>query len=144
MVLMPNSAVIEVPIKAPDNSIIRDKESALDLLERVKHFYQTWVKPGHIKGDNSHNISATVSIDKEWEVVGEWMWNNRDYFNGLSVLPFDGGSYIQAPFENISKEQYEDMLKSLSHIDLTKVIEIDDNTTLTDELACSGDNCEIK
>jgi ribonucleoside-diphosphate reductase alpha chain len=168
MVLMPNSAVIEVPIKAPDNSIIRDKESALDLLERVKHFYQTWVKPGHIKGDNSHNISATVSIDKnsiyhltpektfvkvassplktfdEWEVVGEWMWNNRDYFNGLSVLPFDGGSYIQAPFENISKEQYEDMLKSLSHIDLTKVIEIDDNTTLANELACAGDNCEIK
>jgi ribonucleoside-diphosphate reductase alpha chain len=163
MVLMPNSAVIEVPIKAPDNSIIRDKESALDLLERVKHFYQTWVKPGHIKGDNSHNISATVSIDKnrtyelnelkeegyhlvtkdEWEVVGEWMWDNRDYFNGLSVLPFDGGSYIQAPFENISKEQYEDMLKSLSHIDLTKVIEIDDNTSLVDELACSGDNCQI-
>jgi ribonucleoside-diphosphate reductase alpha chain len=163
MVLMPNSAVIEVPIKAPDNSIIRDKESALDLLERVKHFYQTWVKPGHIKGDNSHNISATVSIDKtrmydaqkfmngntpvefmdEWEVVGEWMWNNRDYFNGLSVLPFDGGSYVQAPFENISKEQYEDMLKALSHIDLTKVIEIDDNTSLVDELACSGDNCQI-
>jgi ribonucleoside-diphosphate reductase alpha chain len=143
MVLMPNSAVIEVPIKAPDNSIIRDKESALDLLERVKHFYQTWVKPGHIKGDNSHNISATVSIDKEWEVVGEWMWNNRDYFNGLSVLPFDGGSYVQAPFENISKEQYEDMLKSLSHIDLTKVIEIDDNTTLANELACGADGCTV-
>jgi ribonucleoside-diphosphate reductase alpha chain len=71
------------------------------------------------------------------------MWNNRDYFNGLSVLPFDGGSYVQAPFENISKEQYEDMLKALSHIDLTKVIEIDDNTSLVDELACSGDNCQI-
>ena len=143
MVLMPNSAVIEVPIKAPDNSILRDKESALDLLERVKHFYQTWVKPGHIKGDNSHNISATVSIDKEWIEVGEWMWNNRDFFNGLSVLPYDGGSYIQAPFENISKEQYEDMLKSLSHIDLTKVIETDDNTTLANELACGPDGCTI-
>ncbi len=163
MVLMPNSAVIEVPIKAPDNSILRDKESALDLLERVKHFYQTWVKPGHIKGDNSHNISATVSIDKsrgyydlpqydgvtntygcnEWTRVGEWMWNNRDFFNGLSVLPYDGGSYIQAPFENISKKQYEEMISHLSSIDLTKVIEVDDNTTLTDELACSGDNCQI-
>ena len=178
MVLMPNSAVIEVPIKATEGSILRDKESALDLLERVKSFYTNWVKPGHINGDNTHNISATISIDKdrnylrktindngiitksyipspkvqtdyiksenEWEVVGEWMWDNKEFFNGLSCLPFDGGTYTQAPFENITKEQYEQMLKHLTHIDLTKVIEIDDNTSLVDELACAGDNCEIK
>lgn len=145
MILMPNSAVIEVPIKAPDNAIIRDKENALDLLNRVKKFYKEWVYPGHIKGDNTHNISATVSIKQdEWENVGEWMWENRDYFNGLSVLPFDGGTYVQAPFENITKEQYEEMIKHLTNIDLTKVIESEDNTTLVDELACAGDNCEIK
>jgi ribonucleoside-triphosphate reductase len=145
MTLMPNSAVIEVPIKSPNNAIIRDKESALDLLNRVKRFYMEWVHPGHIKGDNTHNISATVSIKSdEWEIVGDWMWNNRDYFNGLSVLPFDGGTYIQAPFENITKEQYDKLAKHLTNIDLTKVVEIEDNTTLVDELACAGDNCEIK
>jgi ribonucleoside-triphosphate reductase len=145
MTLMPGSAVIEVPVKAPDNAIIRDKETALDLLNRVKKFYEEWVNPGHIKGDNTHNISATVSIKQdEWEHVGEWMWKNRDYFNGLSVLPFDGGTYVQAPFENITKEQYEEMIKHLTNIDLTKVIESEDNTTLVDELACAGDNCEIK
>ena len=145
MTLMPNSAVIEVPIKSPNNAIIRDKESALDLLNRVKRFYMEWVHPGHIKGDNTHNISATVSIKSdEWEIVGDWMWNNRDYFNGLSVLPFDGGTYIQAPFENITKEQYDELAKHLTNIDLTKVVEIEDNTTLVDELACAGDNCEIK
>jgi ribonucleoside-diphosphate reductase alpha chain len=80
----------------------------------------------------------------EWEIVGDWMWNNRDYFNGLSVLPFDGGTYIQAPFENITKEQYNELSKHLTNIDLTKVVEIEDNTTLVDELACVNGSCEIQ
>ena len=72
------------------------------------------------------------------------MWENRDIYNGLSVLPFDGGSYIQAPFEDCSKETYEAILKTLSKIDLTKVIEIEDETDLQGELACAGGSCELK
>jgi ribonucleoside-diphosphate reductase alpha chain len=72
------------------------------------------------------------------------MWENRDHYNGLSVLPYDGGTYTQAPFEDITQEKYEEMLESLTNIDLTQVIELDDNTDLSGELACAGGACEIK
>ena len=72
------------------------------------------------------------------------MWENREYYNGLSVLPYDGGSYIQAPFEDISASQYSEMLKTLEEIDLTNIVENDDETDLAGELACAGGSCEIK
>jgi len=139
-----DTAVIGVPQKAPDHAILRT-ESPLQLLERVKWFNQNWIKPGHRNGMNTHNISATVSIrEHEWDAVGTWMWENREFFNGLSVLPFDGGSYIQAPFEDITKEKYDQLMTTLHDVDLSKVVEFDDNTDLTGELACSGNACEIK
>lgn len=173
--------VISVPVKAPEGSIFRF-ESPMDLLERVRLFNTKWVKAGHRDGQNTHNVSVTVSIKKEaekvsklddngiqlldsnsqpvmenrrdadgnviyrvneWPSVGEWMWANRTTFNGISVLPYDGGSYIQAPFTDCSKEKYEEMMKSLSNIDLTKVIEMTDNTNLTGEAACAGGACEV-
>jgi len=136
-------AVISIPQKAPDNAIIRT-EKVFDLLERVKNFSIRWVRAGHKDGLNTHNVSATISIkEKEWEDVGEWMWMNRHYYNGLSVLPYDGGTYKQAPFETITKKQYEEMVSTLSGIDLTHVIESQDNTNLSGELACAGGQCEI-
>jgi ribonucleoside-diphosphate reductase alpha chain len=139
-----DTAVISVPQKAPAGSIFRN-ESAIELLERVKSFYSNWVKTGHRTGQNTHNISATVSIKPdEWETVGEWMWDNKSFYNGLSVLPYNGGTYIQAPFEDCSEEKYEEMLKSLTGIDLSKVIEMVDNTDLSGELACAGGACEIQ
>ena len=138
-----DTAVISVPQKAPEGSILRT-ESALDLLERVKLFYKGWIKPGHRTGQNTHNISATVSIkDDEWGVVGNWMWENRAYYNGLSVLPFSDHTYIQAPFEDCTKEKYEEMMKSLTNIDLDMVIEMDDNTDLKDQVACAGGACLV-
>ena len=138
-----DTAVIIIPQKAPKGSILRT-ESPFDLLERVKKVATEWVRSGHRKGSNSHNVSATISLrDNEWDLAGEWMWTNRKYYNGLSVLPYDGGSYIQAPFEDITKEKYNEMVKSLHNIDLTKVIELEDNTDLSGELACAGGTCEI-
>ena len=139
-----DTAVIGVPQKSPDGSILRS-ESPLQLLERVKLFNQQWIKPGHRTGMNTHNISATVSIrEHEWDAVGNWMWENKEHFNGLSVLNYDGGSYIQAPFEDISEEKYNQLLETLHDVDLSKIIEMDDNTDLSGELACAGGACEIK
>jgi ribonucleoside-diphosphate reductase alpha chain len=139
-----DTAVIGVPQKAPSNAIMRT-ESPLQLLERVKWFNQNWIKPGHKNGMNTHNISATVSIrEHEWNAVGNWMWENKEHFNGLSVLPYDGGTYIQAPFEDITKEKYDQLMQTLHDVDLSKVVELDDNTDLTGELACAGGACEIK
>lgn len=174
-------AVISVPVKAPEGSIFRF-ESPMSLLERVRLFNIKWIKAGHRDGQNTHNVSVTVSIKKqsekasklddngiqmlddyskpimearrgpdgniiykvnEWPSVGEWMWNNRDTFNGISVLPYDGGNYLQAPFEDCSREKYDTMMQSLSTIDLTKVIELTDNTDLTGEAACAGGACSV-
>jgi ribonucleoside-diphosphate reductase alpha chain len=138
-----DTAVISIPQKAPKGAIMRT-EKPIDLLERIKRVATDWVKPGHRNGSNTHNVSATVSLrDSDWAPVGEWMWENRKTYNGLSVLPHDGGTYVQAPFEDITKEKYEEMLDSLNSIDLTRVMELEDNTDLSGELACSGGSCTI-
>ena len=139
-----DTAIISIPQKAPEGAITRH-ESAHDLLERIKKVSHEWVKGGHQKGSNGHNVSATVSIkDDEWDSVGEWMWENREFYNGLSVLPYDGGTYVQAPFEDCTKEEYERMLQLVKNVDLNLVIEAEDQTDLSGEIACGGGgSCEI-
>ena len=138
-----DTAVIGIPQKAPEGAIIRH-ESVFQMLERVKKVAQEWIKPGHRTGQNTHNVSATVSIkEDEWELVGEWMWDNRKFYNGLSVLPYNGGTYTQAPFEDCTKEDFDRLLNTLKDVDLTKVIELQDNTDLRGEAACAGGACEI-
>tara|TARA_R110000850_G_scaffold170846_5_gene296251 strand:- start:6164 stop:8026 length:1863 start_codon:yes stop_codon:yes gene_type:complete len=138
-----DTAVISIPQKAPEGSIMRT-ESPFQLLERVKKVATEWVKAGHRNGSNTHNVSATISLrEHEWDAAGEWMWENRKAYNGLSVLPYNGGSYIQAPFEDITEEEYHQMMESLKDVDLGRVVELDDNTNLTGELACAGGTCEI-
>jgi ribonucleoside-diphosphate reductase alpha chain len=136
-------AVISVPQKAPAGSILRT-ENVIDMLERTKRFNVQWVKKGHRKGANTNNVSATVSIqENEWEQVGQWMWENRNTFNGLSVLPYFGGSYTQAPFEDITEEKFNEMAQHLHSIDLSKIVEFSDDTALMDQAACAGGACEI-
>jgi ribonucleoside-diphosphate reductase alpha chain len=136
-------AIIRIPQKAPEGSILRT-EDVMDLLERIKYFNTEWVRPGFRRGSNANNVSATVSIRKEdWKRVGEWMWENKASYNGLSVLPFDYGNYTQAPFEDITKEQFEELEKSLKALDLTQVYETDDGTEHTAEAACAGGSCTI-
>lgn len=138
-----DTAVLQVPIKAPDGAALRT-ESPIDLLERIKYINEHWIKPGHLDGNNTHNVSATISIEKDqWELVVDWMWNNRDVYNGISLLPYDGGTYQQAPFEDITKEQYEEMSKLIDNINLLSVIEDVDNTDLSGEIACGAAGCEI-
>lgn len=138
-----DTAIISIPQKAPDGAIMRT-ESPFNLLERIKHIATSWVKPGHHNGSNSHNVSATVSLkDDEWDLVGKWMWDNRENYNGLSVLPYDGGTYTQAPFEDIDALTFGNMVKHLDDIDLTKIKEDTDETNLSGELACAGGACEI-
>jgi ribonucleoside-diphosphate reductase alpha chain len=139
-----DTAVIGIPQKAPEGSILRN-ESPIQLLERVKKVHMEWIKPGHRTGSNSHNVSATISIrEHEWPAVGEWMWTEREHYNGLSVLPYDNGSYVQAPFTDCTKEEYEKLMETLKDVDLSNIIEMDDDTNLSGELACSSAGCEIK
>ena len=138
-----DTAVISIPQCAPSGSILRT-ESPIQTLERVRKVATEWVTPGHRNGSNTHNVSCTISLrDHEWDSVGSWMWENRKHYNGISVLPYMGGSYQQAPFEDCSEEEYERLYATLKEIDLSKVIELDDDTDLAGEAACAGGACEI-
>lgn len=136
-------AIVSIPQRAPEGAILRT-ESALDLLERTKKFNTEWVRAGHRKGANTNNVSATISVkQEEWETVGEWMWKNKNTFNGLSVLPYSNGSYQQAPFEDIDEATFLEMEGHLSGIDLKMVTESTDETDLNGQVACAGGACEI-
>ena len=138
-----DTAVISVPQKAPEGAILRT-ESPFQLLDRVKKVTQDWIRGGHRSGSNTHNVSATISLKPEdWELAGEWMWENRDFYNGLSVLPYDGGTYIQAPFSDCTKEEFEQLFEKLHSIDLSQIVEVSDETNLSGEVACAGGGCLI-
>ncbi len=140
---IPNTGFFRVPLKAPDNASIRTEDTK-ELLDRIKRYNLEWVRNGHNEGMNANNVSATINVkDGEWDMIGEWMWKNRKNFNGLSVLPYDGGTYKQAPFTDCTKEEYEDMKSDLNKINLKNVIEDEDNTDLKGEIACSGGSCEV-
>lgn len=141
--LNPKQAIIRIPQKAPSGSVTR-REDVIHLLERIKKFNVEWVREGHRHGANANNVSATVSIrETDWERVGNWMWDNRDYYHGLSVLPFDSGSYCQAPFEDIPEEMFYKLVGTLTDIDLSRVTESMDTTRLEAEAACMSDACSI-
>jgi ribonucleoside-diphosphate reductase alpha chain len=138
-----SQAVVTIPQKAPEGAITRT-ESAMDLLHRVEKMHKEWIKPGHRTGRNTHNVSVTISLKtEEWPEVGEWAWANRNNYTALSCLPYDNGSYVQAPFESITKEQFDNFISTLHEVDLSKVIEFEDYTDQKGELACAGGACEI-
>jgi len=143
----PKSAVIGIPMKAPDYAILREDETAISMMERVMLFNKEWVREGHRSGPNTNNVSATVSITegKEWDDVNEYMWKNRNIYNGLSVLPYDGGTYKDAPFQECTEEEYNEKIKYIQEnpIKLTDIIEDYDNTDLKGEVACAGGSCEL-
>lgn len=137
------TGILTIPIKSPEGSIFRD-EGAINFLERVKKYYKEWILPGHISGANTHNISCTVNVqDEEWNEVIEWMWKDRDYYAGISLLPYDGHTYVQAPLEECTEEVYNSLVKYCKKIDLSQIIEEADVTDHLGEVACAGGSCEI-
>jgi ribonucleoside-diphosphate reductase alpha chain len=143
LVRLPGSYCVEIPCKAPTGAVTRHNETATSLLERVKHFTMNWVKPGHINGANTHNVSTTITVkDGEWDEVKSWMWENRDIFNGMAILPFDGGTYKETPFEDIDEKTYHEMLSKIPEdIDFTLLVEEEDETKFAQEIACAGGVC---
>lgn len=137
-------AVIQFPMKAPEGAITRNSSTAIDLLNRIKKMYKEWIVPGHRKGSNTHSVSATVTIkDNEWDEARDWMWRNKDTYAGLTVLPYDLGSHRQAPFEECTKAEYEALLAKIKAVDLSKIVEEEDNVAHAQETACAGGACQI-
>ena len=123
------------------------KHSLCDRTEKENKVVHSWEPSGQTRAIVGDRIAVECICRhcnvREWTDAGEWMWDNRQHYNGLSVLPFNGGTYQQAPFEDCSREKFEVMMGTLQGVDLTKIVEEDDNTDLKGEVACAGGACEI-
>ena len=133
-----NLGVFSFPVKAPVNSVTRDDENAIDQLELWLCYYRYWCE---------HKPSITVSIrDDEWLKVAAWVYDHFDEMSGISFLPYDGGKYVQAPYEKIEEEEYDALLaKTPTTIDwsLLSKYEVEDETKSSQSFACTADACEI-
>ena len=129
------TAVFSFPIKAPTNSIMRNDKTALEQLENWLIYQRHWCE---------HKPSVTISVkDDEWMAVGAWVWEHFDELSGISFLPHSDHSYKQAPYQDCSKEEYEALKKVTPEVDFAELVEVDDNTTGAQTLACTGGSCEV-
>jgi len=143
-IFSPSGVVVTIPQESPSGAITRHQESAAVLFDRVKHYYNNWVVPGHRTGANTHNISCTINYKpEEVPFLFNKLWEDRFEYAAVSLLPFSDAIYQQAPFEDCTKEVFEKYDKMVREIDLTKVLELEDNTNRAEQLACSGGVCEL-
>jgi ribonucleoside-triphosphate reductase len=134
------TAVFEFPVESPKTSVFRSDWGAMKQLEWYQKVQLNW---------STHNVSNTVYVKPdEWLKVGSWVYDNWDDVVGISFFPFDGSSYELAPYEDITEEKYRQLVKVFPKLDFTKLGEYErqtgDTTTVAQELACSGDKCDIR
>jgi ribonucleoside-triphosphate reductase len=142
--LSATGGIVSIPQESPEGSYLRGNTTADELFRRAVKFNRHWVQPGHRNGKNSHNVSVTISVkDDEWGKLGELLWSHRMGYTGISLLPADGGSYKQAPFEGIDEAHYNELASQVKTIELRNVMELEDNTNRTETVACAGGVCEI-
>jgi ribonucleoside-triphosphate reductase len=130
------TTVLTFPIMSPQDALTRDSLTAVEHLELWKMYQEHWCE---------HKPSITISVkEDEWPEVGAWVFNNFDDISGISFLPHDGGSYRQAPYQEVKYEEYIEMANLVpSKINWDEMIEEEDTTTGSQELACSAGSCEI-
>ena len=131
-----STTIFSFPKKAPEGALLREN------LDAITHLKLWLVYQRHYC---EHKPSVTISVsEKEWPAVGAFVWDHFDEMSGVSFLPYDGGSYKQAPYEECSKAEYEALLAKIpTSIDWDSIIEIDDNVEGAQMLACTAGGCEI-
>lgn len=141
-----NTIIFSAPQQSPSHAVLRGQETAMELFKRTLKYNKHWIYQGHRYGENYHNVSVTISVkEHEWDELKEALWNERKNYNAVSLLPFDGGTYQQAPFEECNEEQYNKMEAYIEQqsIDLRDVKEVEDFTDRMSIAACAGGACEI-
>jgi len=129
--------VFEFPVKSPDGCLTRKDVTAMEQLKHYKNLQLNWCE---------HNASMTVYVkEDEWFEVGNWVYKNWDIINGVSFLPYDGGHYELAPYEEIDHYTYESLIKKFPDINYDELsqYELEDETQGSHEYACVGDKCDI-
>lgn len=134
-----STSVFYFPIKSPEGAVTRNDQTSVEALELWKHLQDNWCE---------HKPSATINVrEDEWVDVASWVYRNFDTLSGVSFLPHDGGSYKQAPYQELTEEEYSEWLRlhPTPKIDwsLLSEYEKEDTTTGSQELACHGGVCEV-
>ena len=130
-----STAVFSFPIKAPKGSITRNDKTALEQLDLWLIYQRHWCE---------HKPSVTITVrDEEWVEVAAWVYKHFDEISGISFLPHSDHSYVQAPYQECTKEEYQALLKKTPSVDFEELIEDDDMTVASQTLACTGGSCEI-
>ena len=144
-----NDMIMQIPIKLYDTTLLRSQETAVQCLERVKKLYDNWIVPGHIIGDNTHNISLTINYhEHEKAPIKRWMIENKDAYYGISLIPYDGGDYKYLPYSQPPHpEVFEILDRAFSQItenfNFEDIRERKDNTDFKGEVACAGGACTL-
>ena len=138
-VMKPNDTyVFSFPVKAPKYAITRDNLSAIQQLEVWLTYQRHWCE---------HKPSITVSVkEDEWMEVGAWIYKHFDEVSGISFLPYSEHTYVQAPYQEVTKDQYENMVEKMPKTinwEALSLYELEDTTTGTQALACVSGECEI-
>jgi len=133
------TTVFYFPIKSPEGSLTREKQTAIDALNLWKTLQENWCE---------HKPSATISVkEHEWMEVGAWVYENFDTLSGVSFLPYDGGTYKQAPYTEVTKEEYEEWIAKHPPVTINwddlRFYETEDGTTGSQELACTAGGCDV-
>jgi ribonucleoside-diphosphate reductase alpha chain len=131
-----DTTIFSFPMKAPDGCITRDELDSFTHLELWLLYQRHWCE---------HKPSVTVYVkEKDWPSVGAWVWEHFDEISGISFLPWDGGSYKQAPYEEIGKEEYDKLKLAMpKEVDWETFLEYTDNVEGAQQLACVAGVCEI-
>ena len=142
--------IMQVPVRLYDTTLLRNQETAVQCLERMKKLYHNWIAPGHIEGPNTHNISMTINYhEHEKEAIKDWMINNSDSYYGISLIPYDGGDYQYLPYSQpIHSEIFDVLERSFADyardFDFSKIKEVQDNTNFEGEVSCAGGACTLE
>lgn len=134
-----STSVFYFPVASPDGAVTRDDQTAIEALNLWKHLQDNWCE---------HKPSATINVkEDEWMEVASWVYKNFDDLSGVSFLPHDGGTYKQAPYQELTKEEYDKWIEEhpTPEIDFSdlRFYETEDSTTGSQELACTGGACEV-
>lgn len=131
----PNEILFSFPMRSPDSAVLRHEVSALQQMEHWKMMQDYWCE---------HKPSITVYYKpEEFLSLGQWVWDHFEDISGVAFLPYDNGTYVQAPYEEIDEEKYNRLKAMMPKVDWTKFGEETDNTTGVQMLACSSGSCEI-
>lgn len=132
----PSVYVFSFPREAPEHSLLRDSKTAIEQLELWKQYQDHWCE---------HKPSVTIYVkEEEWLDVGAWVYRHFDNLSGVSFLPWDGGTYRQAPYEEIDQKTYLDMSSKMPlHINWDDLVEEEDNVEGVQTLSCTSGACEL-